>query len=45
VAAFQQEMRTAKADWGMIYYADLFTPFQILAGNDNSKGAAHNESR
>lgn len=44
VAAFQQEMRTAKADWQMIYYANSVHAFTDPdAGNDNSKGAAYNE--
>jgi dienelactone hydrolase len=44
VAAFQQEMRTAKADWEMIYYADSVHAFSDpQAGHDNSKGAAYNE--
>lgn len=41
---FQQEMREAKADWEMVYYANAVHAFtQIAAGNDNSKGAAYNE--
>ena len=44
VAAFQQEMRDAKADWEMIYYANSVHAFTDPdAGNDNSKGAAFNE--
>lgn len=44
VLAFQQEMRTAKADWQMIYYANAVHSFtDPEAGNDNSKGAAYNE--
>lgn len=44
VAAFQQEMRDAKADWQMIYYANAVHAFSDPeAGNDNSKGAAYNE--
>lgn len=44
VAAFQQEMRTAKADWQMVYYANAVHAFtEPAAGNDNSKGAAYNE--
>lgn len=40
---FQQEMREAKADWEMIYYANAVHAFtQPEAGNDNSKGAAYN---
>lgn len=43
VAACQQEMRDAKADWQMIYYADSVHSFtNPEAGNDNSKGAAYN---
>jgi dienelactone hydrolase len=41
---FQQEMREAKADWEMVYYANAVHAFtQIAAGNDNTKGAAYNE--
>lgn len=41
---FQNEMRNAKADWQMIYYADAVHAFtDPAAGNDNSKGAAYNE--
>ncbi len=44
IAAFQQEMRDAKADWEMIYYANAVHSFtDPNAGNDNSKGAAYNE--
>lgn len=44
VTAFQQEMRDAKADWEMIYYANAVHSFtDPAAGNDNSKGAAYNE--
>ena len=44
VAAFQQEMRDAKADWQMVYYANAVHAFtEPEAGNDNSKGAAYNE--
>ncbi|WP_298395039.1 dienelactone hydrolase family protein [Flavobacterium sp.] len=44
VKAFQDEMRTAKADWQMIYYANSVHAFTHKdAGNDNSKGAAYNE--
>lgn len=43
IAAFQQEMRDAKADWQMIYYANSVHSFtNPEAGNDNSKGAAYN---
>lgn len=41
---FQNEMRTAKADWQMVYYANSVHAFtEKGAGNDNSKGAAYNE--
>jgi len=44
VLAFQKEMRTAKADWQMIYYANAVHSFtEAEAGTDNSKGAAYNE--
>lgn len=43
IASFQQEMRDAKADWQMIYYANSVHSFtNPEAGNDNSKGAAYN---
>lgn len=44
VKAFQEELRAAKADWQMIYYANAVHAFtEPEAGNDNSKGAAYNE--
>ncbi len=44
VLVFQQEMRDAKADWQMVYYANAVHAFTDPdAGNDNSKGAAYNE--
>lgn len=44
VKLFQDEMRTAKADWQMVYYANAVHAFtEKGAGNDNSKGAAYNE--
>lgn len=44
IKAFQDEMRAAKADWQMIYYANSVHAFTHKdAGNDNSKGAAYNE--
>jgi dienelactone hydrolase len=44
ISAFQNEMRTAKADWQMVYYANAVHSFtDPAAGNDNSKGAAYNE--
>lgn len=44
IKAFQNEMRTAKADWEMVYYANAVHAFTDKnAGNDPSKGAAYNE--
>jgi len=44
IVNFQNEMRDAKADWRMMYYANAVHAFtEISAGNDNSKGAAYNE--
>ena len=44
IEAFQTEMREAKSDWQMIYYANAVHAFtEPEAGNDNSKGAAYNE--
>jgi dienelactone hydrolase len=44
ILAFQQEMRDAKADWQMIYYANAVHGFTNPEyGDDNSKGAAYNE--
>lgn len=44
IKAFQDEMRTAKADWQMNYYADAVHAFTHKdAGNDKSKGTAYNE--
>jgi dienelactone hydrolase len=44
IKAFQTEMRTAKADWQMVYYANAVHAFTHKdAGSDNSKGAAYNE--
>jgi dienelactone hydrolase len=44
ITAFQQEMKDAKADWQMIYYANAVHSFtNPESGNDNSKGAAYNE--
>lgn len=41
---FQEEMRKAKADWQMVFYANAVHAFTDKnAGNDNSKGAAYNE--
>ncbi len=45
VLAFQQEMKESKADWQMIYYSGAVHSFtNKKAGNDNSRGAAYNES-
>ncbi len=44
VEKLQNEMRTAKADWQMVYYANSVHSFTDKgAGTDNSKGAAYNE--
>ena len=45
VAAFQEEMKKAKADYVFVAYAGAVHAFtQKEAGNDNSKGAAYNEA-
>src|SRR5882724_7911881 len=44
VSALQDELRSAKVDWQMIYYSGAVHAFtRPDAGNDNSKGAAYNE--
>lgn len=44
IKVFQDDMRNAKADWQMNYYANAVHAFtEKSAGNDNSKGAAYNE--
>jgi dienelactone hydrolase len=44
IKAFQNEMRKAKADWQMVYYANAVHAFtDKAAGNDNAKGTAYNE--
>lgn len=44
ITTFQKEMRDAKADWQMIYYAGAVHSFtNKSAGTDNSRGAAYNE--
>ena len=44
IKAFQEEMKTSKADWQMVYYANAVHAFTHKdAGSDNSKGAAYNE--
>ncbi|BCX47188.1 dienelactone hydrolase [Haloferula helveola] len=45
VAAFQQEMRDAGADWQFVAYGNAVHAFtQKMAGDDPSKGAAYNEA-
>ncbi|HLP30180.1 MAG TPA: dienelactone hydrolase family protein, partial [Geothrix sp.] len=45
VAAFQDEMRQAKADYVFTAYAGAVHAFtQKEAGSDNAKGAAYNEA-
>jgi dienelactone hydrolase len=45
IEAFQKEMKEGHADWQMVYYANAVHAFtEKSAGNDNSKGAAYNES-
>ena len=44
IKLFQNEMKEAKADWQMIYYANAVHSFTDKnAGTDPSKGAAYNE--
>ena len=44
VVALQDELRTAKIDWQMIFYSGAVHSFtRPDAGSDNSKGAAYNE--
>jgi dienelactone hydrolase len=44
VNAFEDEMRTSKADWQLNSYSDAVHAFTHKeAGTDNSKGAAYNE--
>jgi len=44
LAAFESEMRDSKVDWQLIEYGGAVHAFtQVMAGNDNSKGAAYNE--
>ena len=44
VKAFEEEMRSAKADWQLIAYGGAVHSFtNPEAGNDNSRGAAYNE--
>ena len=44
VSAFEEEMRTAKADWQLNIYANAVHAFTHKdAGTDNSKGAAYNQ--
>ena len=45
LAAFEKEMCDAKVDWRLIKYGGAVHSFtQPMAGSDNSKGAAYNES-
>ena len=45
VAAFEEELRQAKVDWQLVKYGGAVHSFTDWnAGNDNSKGAAYNES-
>jgi dienelactone hydrolase len=45
LAAFQQEMTEAKADWQVVLYSDAVHAFtQKEAGNDPSKGAAYQQA-
>jgi dienelactone hydrolase len=45
VEAFEKEMREAKVDWQFVSYGNSVHSFtNPAAGNDNSKGAAYNES-
>lgn len=45
VAAFQEEMNDAKADWQMVFYNGAVHAFtQKEAGSDPSKGAAYHEA-
>jgi dienelactone hydrolase len=42
IEAFQNELRAAKVDWQMVYYANAVHAFtQPWVGTDNSKGAAY----
>lgn len=44
ISNLQNELRTAKADWQMVYYSGAVHAFTDPgAGNDNSKGAAYNQ--
>ena len=45
LTAFQAEMRNSKVDWQLVQYGGAVHSFtEKAAGNDNSKGAAYNES-
>jgi dienelactone hydrolase len=44
IKAFQAEMKSANADWQMIYYSDAVHAFTHKdAGSDKTKGTAYNE--
>jgi dienelactone hydrolase len=45
IAAFQEELRSNKVDWQMVYYGDAVHSFtRPDAGTDKSKGAAYQEA-
>jgi dienelactone hydrolase len=45
VKEFENEMRAAKVDWQLVKYSGAVHSFtNVEAGNDNSKGAAYNQS-
>lgn len=45
IEAMKSEFNAAKVDWQMVYYSGAVHSFtQKMAGNDNSRGAAYNES-
>ncbi len=45
VKGFENEMRAAKVDWQLVKYSGAVHSFtNVEAGNDNSKGAAYNQS-
>jgi dienelactone hydrolase len=45
LAAFEQEMKDSGVDYKLVQYPGAVHSFtQVTAGNDNSKGAAYNES-
>jgi dienelactone hydrolase len=45
IAAFKKELNDARVDWQMNYYSGSVHSFtQPMAGDDNTKGAAYNET-